>query len=564
VPDGPRFARDAAASLLTLSAYDYALAGALGGERTRIVAPDRYAAVARSTARGFGTLSAAAVAASASASGPVRDRLVPLADALTDLAGSANAYADGREPAAFARVIALVALSWDRVRELAGVLPPDDALVRTLARGTALATVAREETRAVLSVGPYPTRADAEEAAKRIGSVERIDVGPPFVLRVGTFPTRAAADAAGAALAPKGVPAWLVVDEPRWTFTRSGPAPDAELWREPVRTVDGVAGTRRVALSADGAWIAMGADDGTIALFSGDGTLRALPKLRAGIAHLVFSDDGKQLAGGGVNLSIFAVPQGSPLGVALDLTSPATQVLFAPAPGARAFVATSKGPTGVAGGGGGAVNARAPDGVVLGAPFPIVTPAAGAIIAVTEAGELYVGTPGTGGATTDLEVLRLGVERTLRAVARVPGTARALTIDRTGTLGAILTDQGVYRFGPKDGDPPRTVSRVLGPVRDIAFGQDGALYALEANRLTALDRGGAVLWTVPLTDGRRLLAAARTVVLDGPDRLLVVGPGGAFDELGAGGAVQDVAMSLGGRRIAAVVDSKRALLFELP
>ncbi len=133
-----------------------------------------------------------------------------------------------------------------------------------------------------------------------------------------------------------------------------------------------------------------------------------------------------------------------------------------------------------------------------------------------------------------------------------------------GTLGAILTDQGVYRFGPKDGDPSKTVSRVLGPVRDIAFGQDGALYALEANRLTALDRGGAVLWTAPLTDGRRLLAAARTVVLDGPDRLLVVGPGGALDELGAGGAIQDVAVSLGGRRIAAVVDSKRALLFELP
>ena len=177
---------------------------------------------------------------------------------------------------------------------------------------------------------------------------------------------------------------------------------------------------------------------------------------------------------------------------------------------------------------------------------------------MTEAGEPR-GDAGTGG-DDRLEVLRLGVERTLRAVAR-SGTARAYDRPR---LGAILTDQGVYRFGPKDGDPPKTVSRVLGPVRDIAFGQDGVLYALEAKRLTALDPGGAVLWTAPLTDGRRLLAAARTVVLDGPDRLLVVGPGGAFDELGAGGAVQDVAMSLGGRRVAAVVDSKRALLFELP
>ena len=191
----------------------------------------------------------------------------------------------------------------------------------------------------MLSVGPYTTRADAEAAAKRIGSVERIDEGPPFVLRVATFSTRAAADAAGAALAPKGVPAWLVVDEPRWAFTRSGPAPDAELWREPVRVVDGVAGTRRVALSADGAWIAMGADDGTIALFSGDGALRALPKLRAGIAHLVFSDDGKQLAGGGVT-SIFVAPR---LLASPRPHEPAPGPLRA-APGARAFVATSKAP----------------------------------------------------------------------------------------------------------------------------------------------------------------------------------------------------------------------------
>ncbi len=561
VPDGSRIARSVADTLLAFAAYNYGLAGTLTGQLGRIVFQERYAAVARSLARSLLAQNSATVVASASAAGPVRDRLIPLADSLTDVARAANAYANGREPSAFARVAAAVGVSWDRLRELMSVLPPDDVLVKALGRGSQIVVTAREETRSVLTVGPYLTRGEADTAAKSIGQVERVEGGPPFVLRVASFASRTAADAAGAALAVKKITGLLVVDEARWFFMRAGPIPDAELWREPVRVIESVAGTRRVSLSSDGAWLATGADDGTIAIFTGDGALRALPRLRAGVAHLVFSDDGKQLLGGGVNLQIFAVPQGTTLGT-LDLTSPATAVLFAPAPASRAFVAASRGPTGVPGGGAGAVNARAPDGVVLGAPFPIVTPAAGAVIATSQAGDLYVATPTSGGVTTDIEVLRLGFERVLRPVARVPGAARTLTIDRSGTAGAILTDQGVYRFAPTG--PALTQNRVLGPVRDIAYGTDGILYALDARALTALDRSGAVLWTAPLTDGRRLLTAARTLVLDGPDRLLVFGPNGAVDDLGVDGPVQDVAMSLSGRRIAVVVEARRALLFELP
>ena len=139
VPDGLRFARTAAESLLTLSAYDYGLAGNLAGQTGRVVLPDRYAAVARSLARALIAQSSAVVVVSASAAGPVRARLVPLADSLTDVARAANAYADGREPSAFAGVALSVRASWDRLRELASVLPPNEALLRTLARGSQIA-----------------------------------------------------------------------------------------------------------------------------------------------------------------------------------------------------------------------------------------------------------------------------------------------------------------------------------------------------------------------------------------------------------------------------------------
>lgn len=562
VPDGARLAREAGALLAQLSAYDYALAGAYSGERTRIVGVERWAAVARANARAIVTFNAAVVSASAATAGPVRDRLVALADSLADVARDAGAYADGRQPDMLARLIGEVSAAWDRLEALAGALPADAALAATVASGRAPVVAARRELRYAVSAGPFATRAEADETAKRIGSIESIGTAAPFVIRVGSFPARAAADAAAAAL--QGVPGATVQEEVRWSFVRSGPAPDALLWREPVRVLDVAAGTRRVAVSSDARWVAAGADDGTVALFSSDGVLRALPKLRVSVAHMAFSDDAQSLVVGGVNLVTLRVPQGTQLGATMELTSPATQLLFVPGPGSRAFVATAKGPTGVPEGGAGVISGRAPDGVALGAPFPIVTPAAGAILAASAQSELYVATPAPGGASSDIEVFRVGFERTLRGVVRVPGRAQALTVDRTGTLGAVLTDKGVYRFGPKDGDPGTTLSRVADSARDVAFGSDGMLYVLEQARLSAIDRDGRTAWTAALTDGRKLVAAARAAVIDGLDRVLVAGQGGALDDLGVGGTVQDLAMSLDGRRIAAVVDARRALIFDLP
>ena len=45
VPNAPQLARSTAALLLQLSAYDYAMAGTLSGQTTRVVSSDRWAAV---------------------------------------------------------------------------------------------------------------------------------------------------------------------------------------------------------------------------------------------------------------------------------------------------------------------------------------------------------------------------------------------------------------------------------------------------------------------------------------------------------------------------------------
>ena len=99
----------------------------------------------------------------------------------------------------------------------------------------------------------------------------------------------------------------------------------------------------------------------------------------------------------------------------------------------------------------------------------------------------------------------------------------------------------------------------------IAFAADGTLYVLDQSSLLAIGADGAIKWKAPLIDGRRLIAARRPIVLDGTDRLLAFAPGdGAVDELGAGGAISDVAMSHDGKTVAAIVDQRRAVLFTLP
>ena len=560
-PGGPAIARRAAALLLQLSAYDYALVGSLNGQRDLVVSAERYSVTARSSVRAINSLASDTTAAVADRRGPVRDRLLALADGLVVLGRDVTAYADGGDPAALARVMAGVRTGWQRLADLGSALPPDDEVARTIARGTSFAVTARADDVFTVTVGPYATLADAEAAAKRAGQVESVARSGPFVVRIGTYPTRPAADAAAAALAPKGFVTSSIAGEQRYSFARSGAAPDVELWREPSRVFDTAGAARRVALASGGAWLATGSDDGTVAIFSGQGVLRALPKFNAGVAHLAFSDNGEWLFAGGLTLANIRVPSGVAFGTSVRLPSPATQTIFVPA--ARAFVAAAKGPTGQPAGGAGLIAGRAPDGAALAAPFPLVTPAGGAVLAATEAGEIFIATAGTGG--TDIEVLRVGAERSPRGVVRVPGTVRALVVDRTGTRAAALTDQGVVRFGPRDTDPARTLV-VVAPAaaRDIGFGADGTLYVLEATRLLALDPAGPQRWTVPLTDGRRLVMAKRAIVLDGSERLLAVDAAGAVDELGAGGTVQDVAVALDLSRIAVLVDGRRAVLFTLP
>lgn len=560
-PGGAAIARRAAAVLLQLSAYDYALVGSLNGQRELVVSSDRYANVARSSVRGINGLASETTAAAADRRGPVRERLLALADGLVVLGREVTAYVDGSEAAAFARVVSGVGVGWQRLSELVAALPPDDELGRTIARGTSFTVSVRADRVFAVTVGPYASLADAEAAARRAGTVETVARTAPFVVRVGTHPTRAAAEAAAAALVPKGFATAAIAEEERHAFARSGPAPDVELWREPSRVFDTAGAARRVAIAPGGAWLATGSDDGTVAIFSGQGVLRALPRFNAGVAHLAFSDSGEWLFAGGLTLANIRVPAGVAFGTTVRLPTPATQAIFVP--GARAFVAAAKGPTGLPAGGPGAIAGRAPDGVALAAPFPLATPAGGAVLAATDAGEIFIASAGGGG--TDIEVLRVGGERFPRGVVRVPGTVRALAVDKSGTRAAALSDQGVIRFEPRDGDPSKTL-RTVAPAsaRDIAFGADGTLYVLEATRLLALDAAGPQRWTAPLTDGRRLVMAKRAIVLDGSERLIAVDAAGAVDELGAGGTVQDVAVSLDLARVAALVDGRRAVLFSLP
>ena len=560
-PGGTAIARQAAALLLQLSAYDYALVGSLNGQRDLVVSPERYSLTARNAVRAISALAGDTTAASADRQGPVRDRLLVLADGLVVLGREVTAYADGGDLATFARVTSEVASSWQRLSGLAGALPPDDEVARSIARGTSFVVTALPSKVFSVTIGPYTTQADADAVARRAGQVEGVARSAPFVVRVGTYPTRPAAEAAAAALVPKGFAASAIAEEPRHTFTRSGPAPDIELWREPSRIFDTAGGARRVAIASGGAWLATGSDDGTVAIFSGQGVLRALPRFNAGVAHLVFSDNGEWLFAGGLTLANIRVPSGVAFGATVRLPTPATQAIFIP--GARAFMAAAKGPTGLPAGGAGAVAGRAPDGAPLAAPFPLTTPASGAVLAATAAGELFIATAGGGG--TDVEILRVGGEGSPRGVVRVPGTLRALAVDRAGTRAAALTDQGVVRFEPRDGDPSKTLRTVAPPAaREISFGADGTLYVLEATRLVALDAAGAQRWMVPLTDGRRLVIAKRAIVLDGSERLVAVDATGAVDELGVGGTVQDVAVALDLSRVAALVDGRRAVLFTLP
>ena len=565
VPDAPKLARATANALLQLSAYDYALAGSLAGEKARIVSSDRWAAIARGLIPKLKDVTSASLSATANAAGPVRDAVVSLADALNDLTKDASSYADAGDPGVFAKTVGDVNLAWERVQLLAVKLPLDTELQKTVARGRSFVVSTKSEALFALQAGPYATAADADAAAKRIGTVIAVTRVAPFVVRVATYPSKTQADAAAAALKPKGIDVTTVVEERAYTFARSGSAPDLELWREPARVIDGPGQSRRVALSADGKWIALGTDDGYVAIFDlRNGALTALPKLVSGISALTFSSDGAWLFAGGASATVLFVPQGSsPLGPLQRMQFPSaiTQVFYNSVPTGRAFVAISRGPTGLSGGGGGLIGARAPDGALLGEPFPITIPAAGGFIAVSDRGEVFIATTSAG--NTDIEVLRLGAERFLRGVVKIPGTVQDLAIDPKGDRAAVVTDRGTYRFSAHDADPGATLTRVGPTVRDVAFGADGTFFQVDKDKATATGTDGVLRWQAALTDGRRVVPGLRTLVLDAADTIWAINAEGTIDQLGLDGQVQDVVVSSDGKRVAVVVDGRRALLFDL-
>jgi hypothetical protein len=563
--DAVPIARSTADVLVQLSAYDYALTGALSGQVTRVVSADRWATVVRGLLPKISGITSASLSATANAAGPVRDAVVSLADSLTELAKDAGTYADGGDPAVFAKTVGDVGLAWDRTKALAAKIPANAALQDTIARGTSFTVTATSDVAFALQAGPYATAAEADAAAKKIGTVRSVTRTAPFLVRVATYPTKAQADAAAAALRPKGIDITAVVQDRTYTFARSGAVPDIELWREPARVIDGLAGARRVALSPDGKWIAMGADDGTVAIFNAaNGALAALPKFSSGISALVFSADSGWLFAGGALATVLFVPSGaSPLGVGQQMRFPSaiTQAVYVNVPTARAFVAVSRGATGIVGGGGGLLGARAPDGAVLGEPFPITVPATGGSIAASDRGEILIAT--TTGGNTDVELLRLGTERFTRGVIRVPGNVLAFALDVKGDRAALVTDQGTYRFSPHDPNPGAALQRVGDAVRDVAFGPDGTFIQLEKDKVTATGPDGVRRWQAPLTDGRKIAIGGRTLVWDGADAVWAIAAGGAVDALGIDGQIQDLVTSADGKRAGVVLDGRRALVFDL-
>jgi hypothetical protein len=556
---GHELARDAADILLQLAAYDYAMAGSLSGLRVYVVDPARYAQVARAAAARIQKFTGNALSAALDSRGPVKDRVVALSDGLVDLGRAASAYSDGGDPAMFAKVVAGVARGWEDLRALHRVVrPSDEEVARIIARGVTFTVEAVPTPVAVVTAGPFASAAEADAAAKRLGNVEQVSRAAPFTVRIGTFPDRKAADAAVAAAGAKGVSATLS-EEDRFTFKRGLAVPEAELWREPERLFDVHPQARRVAVSVNAAFVATGSDDGTVGIFTGEGTLRSLPRFHAGVSHLAFSEDNRWLMGGGQTLGNFQLPQGTPIGGQTRMPSPTQQLVYVPR--ANYFAAISKGPTGEPPGGPGLVAGRAPDGAPI-LSFPITAPASGGALAVTKAGELWIATNAKG--ETDVEVLDLTRDRTMRGVLTVPGEVRALAIDPNGLLGAVITDKGVYRFGPKDVDPKRTLTRIADAVVDLGFGRDGTLYLLTKTRLSAHDLRGETLWSTPLIDARRLVMAKRPIVLDAADRLMVFSEKGAIDDLGVSGNVLDVSASPDGARLAVLNDARRAYVYKLP
>lgn len=555
VPDARPIANAAVDILLVFSVYDYALVGGLNGDKVRTVGADRFATVARAQAALVKANTAKVVAVTVDTVGPVRDRLVALADGLTDLSRDALAYADARDPAALSRVLSGVERGWASLRELASVLPADPTLKAALDRGTSITSTASSKQRFTLTVGPYTTAGDAADAAKKIGANATAATESPFTVRVGPYPDRAAADKGAATLAAQKITA-IVSEDAAYTFARAGAVPDAELWREPERSINVQALARKIALSQDAALIATGSDDGFLALHTRDGVLKALPKFNAGVNQLAFTDNGRFLMGGGQVLTNWLMPTpNDTVGVPVRLTGAAQSLVYVP--GVDVFAASS------GGGDGGIIGGRSPDGVPISDPFPIELPSSGGLLAVSDKGDLFYASQTSGG--YEVRMFRPGVERVPKGVLRVPGVGKAFAIDPSGAFGAAVTDQGTFRFQVTAADPTKSITKLTTAVRDVEFARDGTLYLLDAQRVVAIDAEGGTRWTTAIVDGRRIVVGLRAVVLDGSDRLIALDPKtGAIDELAPVGQIQDLVVSRDGRWVGLIAEAKRAVLFRLP
>ncbi len=557
VPDARSIpiARTAADILSTFSVYDYALVGGLNGDKVRVVNADRFATVARAQAALITANTTKVVAATVDTVGPARDRLVALADGLTDLSRDALAYADGRDGAALSRVLSGVERGWAGLRELLSVIPADASLRAAVDRGTSIKSSATSTQRFTLTIGPFSNADEAAATAKSVGANATATKDSPFTVHVGPYADRTAADKAAATLATGKITA-IVSEDAVYAFARTGDAPDVELWREPERAIDVHALARKIALSQDGTLIATGTDDGFLALHTRDGVLKALDKFNAGVNQLAFTNDARFLMGGGQILSNYVMPApNDSVGVPVRLTGAAQSLVYVP--GVDVFAASAGGSDG------GVIGGRTPDGLPLAAPFPIGLGSAGGLLAASDFGDLFIAWQTAGG--YEVKVFRPGVERSTKGVLRVPGVGTAFAIDPSGTYGAAVTDQGTYRFQVNAADPTKTITKITTPVRDVEFARDGTLYLLDAKRVVAVDAEGATRWTTPLVDGRRIAVGLRAVVLDGTDRVVALDPKtGALDELAPVGQIQDLVVSRDGRWVGLVAEAKRAVLFRLP
>src|SRR6267142_2054584 len=184
IPDARPIAREIGDVLLSFSAYDYAVVGGLNGERVRVITTDRYAVVARAQAQVIGDNATRIVAAVVDTAGPVHDRLVVLADALSELRKDALAYADVRSADALARILGDVDACWPVLHDLESLLKDDGTLDKTIERGMSMKSSATPSQGALVTVGPFAGAAEAADQARQLGPDAVPATSSPFVVRI--------------------------------------------------------------------------------------------------------------------------------------------------------------------------------------------------------------------------------------------------------------------------------------------------------------------------------------------------------------------------------------------